>query len=104
MQACIEAPLLAALDGESEPTTSAQIRQTLTALLVTTASQKPGYWIRLLGSVALAAPAAAAAAAQGQAVGGIVQSWNENLLVIMLLLKVLGFYCGSVRVLCLLLL
>lgn len=82
-QACIEAPLVAALDGESEPTASAQIRQTLTALLVTTAPQKPGYWIRLLGSVALATAPPVAAVAAGSmlaAAGGGYIGCSESML------------------------
>jgi hypothetical protein len=56
LQAHIESSLLAALDGESEATTAAQLRSTLTALLAASAPKQPGYWLRMLGAVALAAP------------------------------------------------
>lgn len=62
VQACIEPSLLAALDGESESSTCAQLRATLTALLAASAPKKPGYWLKLLGGVALAAGAPVAAA------------------------------------------
>jgi hypothetical protein len=71
LQAHIESSLLAALDGESEATTAAQLRSTLTALLAASAPKQPGYWLRMLGAVALAAPPpanagqAAAAGEQG---------------------------------------
>ncbi|KAF8072444.1 hypothetical protein HT031_000103 [Scenedesmus sp. PABB004] len=66
-EASIEVSLLAALDGESEASTSAAIRATLAALLTTSAPSRPGYWLRLLGGVALAAgPAAAGAPPAGQ--------------------------------------
>lgn len=68
MQGCIEASLLAALDSESESSTSAQLRGALTALLAATAPKRPGYWLKLLGTVAMAAAAApAGAAVQGAA-------------------------------------
>lgn len=71
VQECIEAPLLSALDGESEASIATQIRATLTALLAASAPTQPGYWVRLLAAVALAAGPAAVAVAQGPAAGGL---------------------------------
>lgn len=75
LQECIEGPLLAALDGESEASIASQMRATLTALLAASAPARPGYWVKLLAAVALAAgPAAAAAGMQGQAAGAQASS------------------------------
>lgn len=73
-EACIEAPLLAALDAESEPTTSTQLRNAVNTMLVTTAGQKPGYFVRLLGAVALAAAPAAAVTPAGQVAMAVIQA------------------------------
>jgi hypothetical protein len=69
VQECIEAPLLSALDAESEASIATQIRFTLTALLAASAPTRPGYWVRLLAAVALAAGPAALAVTQSPAAG-----------------------------------
>jgi hypothetical protein len=79
-QARIESSLLAALDGESESSTASQLRSTLTALLAASAPRQPGYWLKLLGAVALAAPppANAGQAAAAGAADGITQQHQAN--------------------------
>ena len=77
LQECIEGPLLAALDGESEASIANQIRSTLTALLEASAPSRPGYWVKLLAAVALAAGPTAAAGMQGaQAAGRQASMWE----------------------------
>lgn len=63
--------LLAALDSESEAPIAAQIRSTVTALLAASAPTRPGYWVRLLAAVALAAGPTAVSAAQGPSAGAL---------------------------------
>lgn len=78
LQECLEAPLLAALDAESDPGTSTQIRGTLLALLAASAPTQPGYWLRLLGGVALAAPPGVVAAAPAGQQGGAAAAAGEG--------------------------
>ena len=51
----IEPGLLAALDGETDPATSAQLQATLSTLLEAGAAQEPSRWIALCGEIISAA-------------------------------------------------
>jgi hypothetical protein len=86
----VEAHLVATLDSEVDPHITEQLRAGLAALLAAGAPAAPGYWLRLLSSVALAAPAAAVAAAatvapgragggeRGSGAGGLMADGDED--------------------------
>jgi len=71
LQQEVESHLLAALDAESDAQIADQLRSVLAILLAAGAPAAPGYWLRLLAGVALAAPAArAGVGGPGAAVNG----------------------------------
>lgn len=76
-----ERTLLAALDSENDAQITSQLRATLVVLLAAGASTAPGYWLSLLGDVAMAVTAGSAnlkVQTGGEEPGGIQADERED--------------------------
>jgi hypothetical protein len=75
----IEPALLAALDGETDPATAAQLQATLSTLLEAGAAAQPSRWIALCGEIISAAgPADLAGTKTNEESGGLAGEESEN--------------------------